>query len=111
MYIFTDSLVQALSKPPIKFTEAVYTVKLISYLQIHTHICTLLFLTKEFARKRYSLSEQVKKTHFTDDSSEHLWLVIPFISSTASCVIGYNAQCYKRVCLWLSASQRTQIWI
>ncbi len=54
--------VQALSKTPIKISEAVYTVKLISYLQIHTHISTLLFLTREFARKRYSVSEQVKKT-------------------------------------------------
>ncbi len=26
-------------------------------------------------------------------------------------VIGYNAALYKRDCLWLSSSQRTQIWI
>ncbi len=34
----------------------------ISFLQIRTQICTLLFLTREFARKRYSVSEPVEKT-------------------------------------------------
>ncbi len=82
-----QSRVQALSKTPIKITEAVYTVKLISYLHIRTHVCTLLFQRREFARKRYSVSE-----HFNDDSSEHFWLVVEFISSPESCVIGYNAQ-------------------
>ncbi len=73
-------------------------MKWISYLQIRKHVCTLLFLTREFARKRYSVNERVKrKLHFSDDSSEHLWLVIAFISSTASCVIGYNAQCFTNV--------------
>ncbi len=37
----------------LKIAEAVNTVKRISYLQIHTHICTLLFFTSVFARKRY----------------------------------------------------------
>ncbi len=37
----------------LKIAEAVNTVKRISYLQIHTHICTLLFFTRVFARKRY----------------------------------------------------------
>ncbi len=70
-------------------------------LQIRKHICTLLFQKRDFTRKRYSVSERVKKTrHFSDDSSEHLWLVIAFISSTASCVIGYNAQrCKQRLYL------------
>ncbi len=36
-------------------------MKLISYLQIRKHICTLLFLMREFARKLYSSSAQVKK--------------------------------------------------
>jgi len=68
----------------------------INILQIHTHICTLLFLTRESARKRYSVSEREsewrKHRHFSDDSSERLWLVNAFINSTASCVIGYNVR-------------------
>ncbi len=63
-----------------------------SYLQICTRICALLFLTREFASDNYS-----------DDSSERLWLVISFINSTESCVIGYNAALYKCV---LSLAQR-----
>ncbi len=39
-----------------------------------------------------------------------MFLVNAFISSTEPCVIGYNAALYKHVCLWLSTSQRTQIW-
>ncbi len=31
----------------------------------------------------------------SDDSSERLWLVIAYISSTELCVIGYNAQHWK----------------
>ncbi len=46
-----------------------------------------------------------KTPRFSDDSSERLWLAIAFISSTESCVIGYNAALYKRVGLWLSACQ------
>ncbi len=49
-----------------------------------------------------------KTPRFSDDSSERLWLAIAFISSTESCVIGYNAMLYKRLCLWLSASQRSK---
>ncbi len=44
-----------------------------------------------------------KTPRFGDDSSERLWLVIAFISSKESCVIGYKAALYKRVRLWLSA--------
>ncbi len=33
----------------------------------------------------------------SDDSSERLWLVIAYISSTELCVIGYNAPHWKRV--------------
>ncbi len=46
-----------------------------------------------------------KTPRFSDDSSGRLWLAIAFISSTESCVIGYNAALYKRVGLWLSACQ------
>ncbi len=46
------------------------------------------------------ISDQVNKTQsFSDDSSETLWLAIAFISSTESCVFGYNAALYKRVSL------------
>ncbi len=82
-----QSRVQALSKTPIKITEAVYTMKLIS----------LLFLTRENSQERgiQSASKWRKHQHFSDDSSERLWLVTALISSTAWCVIGYNAQCCK----------------
>ncbi len=46
-----------------------------------------------------------KTPRFSDGSSGRLWLAIAFISSTESCVIGYNSALYKRVGLWLSASQ------
>ncbi len=59
-------------------------MKLISYR--FTHICTLLFLIREFARKTYWV-EWRKRRHFIDDSSERFWLVIAFISSTESRVI------------------------
>ncbi len=46
------------------------------------------------------VSDQVNKTQsFSDDSSETLWLAIAFISSTESCVSGYNAALSKRVSL------------
>ncbi len=66
-------------------------MKWISYSQIRTHICTFL---RENSPERciQSASEWRKHLYFSDDSSERLWLVIAFISSTESCVIGYNAQ-------------------
>ncbi len=42
-----------------------------------------------------SASEWRKHRHFSDDSSERLWLVIAVISSTELCMIVYNAQCCK----------------
>ncbi len=50
---------------------------------------------RKFTRKRYSVSERVKKTGILAMTHLNTWLVIAFISSTASCVIGYNAQCCK----------------
>ncbi len=45
----------------------------------------------EFKHSR--VIKQVKKTPgFSADSSEHLWLVIAFISSTEPCVIDYNVK-------------------
>ncbi len=38
-----------------------------------------------------SASEWRKPRYFSNGSSERFWLVITFICSTASCVIGYNA--------------------
>ncbi len=88
-----QSRVQTLSK----ITKDVYIIKLISYRFVH--ICTL---------ERISQKEVFRKhQYFSDDSSEHLWLVVAVINSTESLVIGYNAALFKRVCLWLSASQRT----
>ncbi len=78
------SLSRLLSKAPIIISEAVWTVKWISYLH-RTHFCTLLFLMREFAR-------EFGQRACALNSSERLWLVITFISSTELCVIGYNAQ-------------------
>ncbi len=66
-------------------------MKLISYIFVHTFA---LYFWRENSPERgiQSASEWRKHRHFSDDSSEHLWLIIVFISSTASCVIGYNAQ-------------------
>ncbi len=63
------------------------------------HICTVLFLMKSEASEQNTAFQLC------------LWLAIAFISSTELCVIGYNAALYRRVCLWLSASPRMQIWI
>ncbi len=87
-----QSRVQALSKTPIKITEAVYTMKLISYRFVHTW---------ENSPER---GIQSARKHFSYNSSEHLWLVIAFMSSTASCVIGYNAQCCQNVSASVSGS-------
>ncbi len=59
---------------------------------------------RQFTRKRHSVSEWRKHRYFSDDSSERLWLVIAFISSTASCVIGYDMQRCKNVPFSCSAN-------
>ncbi len=75
-----------MSKTPIIISEAVWTVKWISYLH-HTHFYTF-FLMREFTRE---FSQRACALN-SSDSSERLWLVIAFISSTESSVIGYNEQ-------------------
>ncbi len=55
-----QSRVKALSKTPRNHGSCLHYD--INILQIQIHICTLLFLTREFARKKYSVSEQEKKT-------------------------------------------------
>ncbi len=67
-------------------------MKLISYLQIRTHIWTFFRWENLPERGIQSASEWRKYLHFSDDSSEHLWLAIAFISSTASFVIDYYVQ-------------------
>ncbi len=73
------------------------------------HKSTLCCFWRENSPERgiQSAREWRKHRHFSDDSSESLWLVIALISSTASCVTGYNAALYKYVCLWHSAGQST----
>ncbi len=101
--MFTDSLVQALSKTLIKITEAVY--KLIFYRFIHIFARYCFWRENSPERGIRSESEWRKHQNFSDDSSERLWLV--FISSTESCVIGYNTRsAVKSICFWLSAISR-----
>ncbi len=80
-------------------------MKWISYSQIRTHIWTFL---RENSPERciQSAREWRKHLHFSDDSSERLWLVFAFISSTESCVIGYNAVLYASVSGSAPASER-----
>ncbi len=75
-------------------------MKWISYLH-RTHFCTFLFLKREFTRE---FSQRARALN-SADSSECLWLVIAFICSTESSVIGYIQSCI-RAWLWLSASER-----
>ncbi len=65
-----------------------YTMKWISYSQIHKNTFALWENSPE--RGIQSASEWRKHRHFSNDSSERLWLVLAFLSSTESCVIGYN---------------------
>ncbi len=68
----------------------------------NTHLHVVVKRDNSTERGIQLASEWRKQRQLSDDSSERLWLVIAFISSTGSCVIGYNVQrCKKRVCLWL----------
>ncbi len=76
----------------------------------NTHLHFVVYNERICQKKIFSLLQASKENASTpecrkrqsDDSSERLWLVIAFINSTASCVIGYNVQC----CVRLSLAQR-----
>ncbi len=72
-------------KLPIIIAEAVWLEMDILH---HMHFCTLLFLMRKFA---IEFSQRARALN-SSDSFKRLWLVIAFIISTESCVIGYNAQ-------------------
>ncbi len=94
---------QVLSKTPIKITEAVYTMKLISYIFVHTF--SLCCFWRENSPERCIQSASEEKRGILAMTHLNTWLVIASISATASCVIGYNAQCCKNTSVSLAQLQ------
>ncbi len=81
-------------KTPLIISKAVYTRfdEWISYIIRTSALCYLWW-----ENSRESWIQSASACSEQENSSERLWLAIAFISSTDSCVIGYNAQHLKRV--------------
>ncbi len=62
-------------------------------------------VSDERIRQKEVFSQRASEENTGILAMTHLnaWLVIAFISSTASCVIGYNAQCCKNASVYGSA--------
>ncbi len=56
----------------------------------HRFIKTHLHFERIHQKEVFSQRASEESRHFSNDSSERLWLVLAFLSSTESCVIGYN---------------------
>lgn len=104
--IFTDSLdFNQSQKLPLKSLKLLTLWnQYLNYRFVHTSALCCFWRENSPERGIQSVSEWRKHRHFSDDSSEHLWLAIAFKSSTESCVIGYNAQHCKNASISGSAS-------